>query len=221
MNINNTSNTNFKGTFILNPQNLKTKEAIPNIVKQGRQLFYNIKHPGDVVLVTKDKYDRRVSDFIGSKKLTFEYYPEISTKSGLDSQKPFGLTKLLCLHDSCVVKNLKLLKRFLSGNPPHLNKQSEYLSDTLKTLRLNINNHKIEVNNKGIFTIRDDAQKRTIKSTGFKDGMTYVYIRPDAPWGDSKRFLVGQNGKKIVKEYQTPREIMEFDRAFKKIIESN
>lgn len=220
MNINNTSNTNFQGAFILRPKNIQTKEAIPNIVTKGRQIFYNIKHPGDVVMVTKDKFDKHVSRFIASKNIAFEYYPEISTKSGLDSQKPFGLTKLLCTQDNCVVKNLDLLNRFLTGNPAHLSKQNEYLHEALNTLRLNIENLKINVNDKGIFTIRDEAKKRTIKSTGFKDGIAYIYIRPDVTWEDSQRILVGKNGKQILKEYTSPKDIMSFNKAFKKLIEA-
>ena len=219
MQINNTSNTNFKGTFILNPKNQQTKEAIPEIVKKGRQIFYNIKRPGDAVIVTQDKFDKRVSNFIENNKMNFEYYPEISTKSGLDDQKPLKLTQLLCLKDNCVVKNLKLLNKFLSDNPVHLSKQNEYLHETLNTLRLNIENPKIEVNQKGIFTIRDEAKKRTIKSSGFRNGNSYVYMYPDAAWEDSKRYLVGANGKQILKEYKTPNEIREFNNKFKKFIE--
>ena len=95
MQINNTSNTNFKGTFILNPKNQQTREAIPEIVKKGRQIFYNIKRHGDAVIVTQDKFDKRVSNFIENNKINFEYYPELSTKSGLDDQKPLKLTQLL------------------------------------------------------------------------------------------------------------------------------
>ena len=151
--------------------------------------------------------------------MNFEYYPEISTKSGLDDKKPLKLTQLLCLKDNCVVKNLKLLNKFLSDNPVHLSKQNEYLHETLNTLRLNIENPKIEVNQKGIFTIRDEAKKRTIKSSGFSNGNSYVYMYPDAAWEDSKRYLVGANGKQILKEYKTPNEIREFNNKFKKFIE--
>ncbi len=220
MNIQNIQNTDFKGTFILTPANSQTREAIPNIIKKGRQIFYDIKTPNDVVIVTKDKFDKKVSNFIETNNIPFEYYPQISTQSGLDDQKPQGLIRLLDLQNNCVVKNIKLLNKFLSKNPVHLSKQSEYLQETLNTLRLNIENPKIEVNDKGIFTIRDDVKKRTIKSTGFKSGNSYVYIYPDAAWEDIKRYFVISNGKQISKEYKTPDEIMEFNKAFKKALEN-
>ena len=59
---------NFKGTFVLNPQNVQVRKVIPDIIKKGRQIFYDIKNEGDVVIVTKDKYDKRVRDFIEEKK---------------------------------------------------------------------------------------------------------------------------------------------------------
>ena len=62
------SQVSFKGAFVLKPQNAQVKEAVPNIIKKGKQIFYNIKNEGDVVIVTKDKYDKRVRDFIEEKK---------------------------------------------------------------------------------------------------------------------------------------------------------
>lgn len=91
----NISNANFRGAFLLKPQTPQVREAIPDIVKKGRQIFRDIKSDGDVVLVTKDKFDSRIGKFIETEGLQFEYYPEISTKSGLDDQKPLGLKNLL------------------------------------------------------------------------------------------------------------------------------
>ena len=99
---------NFKGTFVLNPQNVQVRKVIPDIIKKGRQIFYDIKNEGDVVIVTKDKYDKRVRDFIEEKNLEFSYYPEISTRSGLDDEIPSGLKTLINIKNNCVIKDLNL-----------------------------------------------------------------------------------------------------------------
>lgn len=212
-------NTNFTGAFILKPKNIKTKESIPDIINKGRQIFYDIKYKGDVVIVTKDNYDTKVRDFIEASKVKFEYYPEISTKSGLDDQIPSKLVYLLNIKNNCVINNLKKLNKFLQPKN-HLSKQCEYLKETTNTLRLNIENPQIDINDKGIFVIRDEAKKRTIKSTGFKGGSALVHVIPDSPVYESKRYLVYKNGKAIAKEYNTPEEILDFLKRFKKSMET-
>lgn len=216
MEINKNTNTNFTGTFIFRPESIKTREAIPNVIKKGRQIFYNIKNEGDVVIVTKDKYDKYVGDFINSENVAFSYYPEISTKSGLDDQVPSTLQSLLNIKNNCVVRNLKMLNKFLLNNGIHLSKQSEYLQEAMNTLRLNIGTSKVKIDDKGVFVIRDEAKKRTIKSTGFRGGIAYIHVIPDSISQETKRFLIGRNGKEVIKEYNTPNEILYFYKIFKK-----
>ena len=222
MQINKNSNTNFTGTFILKTKNKQIKNEIPNIIKKGRQIFYDIKKDGDVVLVTKDKYDYRVKNFIeaSSGKLKFEYFPEISTSSGLDEQIPSKLKNLLEIKNNCVINNMKTLNRFLNEKKLHLSKQSEYLYNAVDTLRLYIEDAKIVINEKGLFEIRDNVKNRTIKSTGFNNGAAYVHIIPDSPAQESKRFMIGKNGKELIKEYNTPKDIFDFLKIFKKAIEA-
>lgn len=211
---------NFKGAFIIKPTNTQVKEAVPNIIKKGRQLFYNIKDDGDVVIVARDKYDKRVRNFIAEQKLDFTYYPEISTQSGLDDQVPSKLKTLLNIKNNCLVQDLNLLDKFLSNTNLHLNKQSEYLQDALDTLRLNTGKAKITIDNKGIFVVRDTDKQRTIKSTGFHSGCAYVCIVPDSTGQEVKRYLISKNGKEITKEFNTPKDILYFNKIFKKIRDS-
>jgi len=220
MDIKNTSNINFSGTFVFLPQNPKVREAIPQIIKKGKQVFYDIKNAGDIALVTQDKYDKRVCEFIENNGTKFEYYPEISTKDGLDDEIPSGLKKLIAVRDNCIIKNLQLLKRFISKESLHLRIQSKYITDAINTLRLNVENAKIEINDKGLFIIRDAGKGRTIKSTGFKNGMGYFFIIPDTLDRDTYRYLIGKNGQVIIKEFQTPKDISAFNKAFIKAINS-
>ena len=108
MEINNISNNNFKGTFVLQPKTQQMRAAIPDIIKKGRQIFYNIKSEGDVVIVTKDKYDKKVKEFIARDNVPFAYYPEINTSSGLDSEVPSGLRALMRQKNDCVIRSLSL-----------------------------------------------------------------------------------------------------------------
>lgn len=219
MDVNNISTNNFKGAFVLKPKTQQIREAIPNIIPKGRQIFRDIKTEGDVVIVTKDKYDKKVRDFIKAGEYPFAYYPEISTKSGLDDEIPSGLKHLMRIKNNCVVRNMNILDRFLVSRKPHLSEQSKYIQDAVDTLRLNTGSAKVQIDEKGIFFMRDEDKKRTIRSTGFRDGIAYVCVIPDSMTQDVRRFLVGKNGKEVIKEFITPSEMADFNRAFTKAIE--
>lgn len=215
MKINNNSNNSFKGAFVLQPQTQQVREAIPNIVKKGRQIFHNIKSEGDVVIVTKNKYDKQVSEFIAKENIDFTYYPEINTSCGLDDQIPSGLKELMHKNNNCVISDLNLLNKFLNPKELHLSKQSEYIQKAISTLGLNTDGAKTQVNEKGMFFIRDNAKQRTIETPGFKNGMAYLYVKPDhIAYQDSRRVLVGKNGQEIIKEYETPKDWKIFNKAF-------
>lgn len=219
MNTNNISTNNFKGAFVLKPKTQQMREIIPNIIPKGRQIFRDIKSEGDVVLVTKDKYDKKVRDFIKAEDVTFEYYPEISTKDGLDDEIPSGLKELMRIKNNCVVRHINILNKYMSARKPHLSEQSRYIQDAVDIIRLNIGNAKVQIDGKGFFFIRDNAKERTIKSTGFKNGQTYISVVPDSLNQDVQRYLIGKNGKEIIKNFETPNDWKAFNKAFAKALE--
>ena len=212
--VTNNQKTSFQGTFVVHPKSKEVKDAIPTLLKKGRQIFYDIKKEGDVAIVTQDKYDKRIFQFVKDKGLIFSYYPEISTKSGLDTEKPEILRALIKKQRNCIVFDPKPLEKFMANNKNHLKNQIEYITEAINSLRLNVENFRIKLDETGKFIIRDDAKQRTIKSTGFNNGMGYFYIRPDSLWADTHRFLIGANGKQIIKEYSSPEELRAFNKAF-------
>ena len=94
--LNNTSNTNFSGAFRIKRHYAKAKAEIPAMFTQGRQIFRDIKENGDMVVVLRDNYDKRVGQYIQENyPIEIEYYPEINTKYGLDDEKQEELKKLI------------------------------------------------------------------------------------------------------------------------------
>ena len=61
---NNQSNLNFSGSFRIPSGKLKAQHEIPQLFTQGRQIFYDIKEDGDMFIVLRDNYDRRVAKYI-------------------------------------------------------------------------------------------------------------------------------------------------------------
>lgn len=80
MQINNISNTNFQGSFLIKKATPEVKTTLPNLVKKGRLIFDNFAgKSNNVLMVTKDRYDNRVKDFLEGNNLKFEYFPQFNT----------------------------------------------------------------------------------------------------------------------------------------------
>lgn len=221
---NNVSNTNFSGTFRIKPESVKAKAEIPAMFTQGCQLFRNITEKGDMVIVLRDNYDKRVGKYLQENNITnLEYYPFINTKSGLDDEKPEGLIKLL--KDKTVVvktgmqdilatiaaqKGTKKTKKY---------KAEKELKKIADVLRLNIENPIIE-SNKQITKVRDSQKARTIEMIRQNGGTTYVYVKPDSLNEDSIKCIVNGQGE-IVKTFSTPNEICKFMKLFKELKNNN
>ena len=214
MQINNTSYIEFKGMYHIPSPNNQTRETLPGIIKKGRQLFYDIEQEGDMIIVTKNKYDSKIKDFIETNNLQFTYYPEISTQSGLDDREPNKLKQLMQILNNCTIKKLSILSKFIPSKELHLSEQSQYIQESLNTLRLNVDGAKIEIDDNGLFIIKDTCHRRTVKTPGFHSSHAYFIIIPDSPNESSQRFLLGKNGKEIIKQFESPTELRSFNKAF-------
>ena len=93
---NNQTNLNFNGAFKIKPSELKAQTEIPALFTQGMQKFTNIEEKGDMFIVVRDNYDKRIGNYLSENHVNgVIYYPTINTKSGLDDEKPEGLLALL------------------------------------------------------------------------------------------------------------------------------
>ena len=93
---NNQTNLNFNGAFKIKPSELKAQTEIPALFTQGMQKFTNIEEKGDMFIVVRDNYDKRIGNYLSENHVNgVKYYPTINTKSGLDDEKPEGLLALL------------------------------------------------------------------------------------------------------------------------------
>ena len=80
MQINNISNTNFQGSFLIRKATPEVKKTLPNLVNHGRLVFDRFAgKTNDVLMVTKDKHDNTITEFLEKKNLKFEYIPQFNT----------------------------------------------------------------------------------------------------------------------------------------------
>ncbi len=221
---NNLNQQNFNGAFRIKPSDIKSQQEIPNLFTQGRQIFGDILEKGDMVIVLRDNYDKRVAKYICTNDLKdIEYYPEISTKSGLDSEIPEGLLKLINNGTTKVLTDINEICKRCFAQPKAkipakkilVSKEIEKISNAL---RLNIEKPIVSTNSTSTI-IRDENKKRTIEIIMQNRGNSYVYVKPDIPYMDSIRCIVDGKGS-IMKRFETPQEMLNFNRRFKKLREA-
>lgn len=217
MNITN-SNLNFNGGFRFRNMPLEAKNKLPDLSKKGKQIFYDFENKDDVFLVVKDEINYKVANFIKENKLEFEFYPQINTKCGLDSEKPEGLQSLLnklspkpLTTKTQLAKNItkqKLLNRVSVNSPIYV---PNILKGLLIDTGLNINLIK------GVAILDNKEFERKIYiSRPLKSERYLVLIEPYSSAKPSERLLVDKNGK-ILKKYSSPDEIHKFYSDFKKV----
>ena len=220
MQISNNTNLNFTGAFRIKPQETIAKEDIPKMFTQGRQIFQNILENGDEVIVLRNKYDKRVGQYIKENNTTgIEYYPNINTYSGLDNEKPEGLIELI--KDKAVVVKTELEDILASiTTQPSVKKAKKYkvakeVEKISNALRLNIENPKIE-SNKNFTRIRDNAKGRTIEVVATNPAISYVYVKPDSLNEDSIKCIINAKGQ-VAKIFSTPNDILKFMKMFREL----
>ena len=221
---NNTSNTNFSGAFRIERHYTKAKAEIPAMFTQGRQIFRDIKQKGDMVVVLRDNYDKKVGQYIQENyPIEIEYYPEINTKSGLDDEKPEELKKLIKDKSTTVKKGLKNILAAIAEQKiikkPKKYRAAKEVEKIANALRLNIENPQIS-SNKSLTRIRDEQKKRTIEIIATNPATSYVYVKPDSLDSDSIKCIINGKGQ-IVKTFETPKDISKFSKMFNTLKERN
>ena len=220
MNTSINTNTNFTGAFRIKPTEIKAKEEIPELFKQGRQIFSDILEKGDKVVVVRDQYDKRVSDYLkeNTNIQGIEYYPTINTRSGLDSEKPEGLIKLINDKATRLITNFDEMFTTIAKQEKAkkvIDIDAE-INKITNALRLNIENPQIIQSNNEATIIRDEVNKRTVEIIFLNKSAIYVYVKPDSLNISSTKCIVDGNGT-LVKNFETPKEILKFSKTFREL----
>jgi len=95
MQVNNITDTNFQGGFRFKQMPVVARKDLTEFITTKKQVFNDFEAIGDVFLVTRDKTNSKVAQFIRKHNLKFEFYPTINTKCGLDTEMPEKLTQLI------------------------------------------------------------------------------------------------------------------------------
>ena len=213
MDINSYTNQKFTGAYRFKPMPAKYYEELKRLVPlKSRIIFDNVKENGDIVHVNHSCYDQRVQNFIKKKGIGFEYYPKIKLSDKLTKGILYSLIKRDTAQND-VIKNMPALKSLiLKDNILRSKSAVNHIDDIFKTLRLNVDNPKFVILKNGLPKIVDKSKERSIYLSTNYTSKYYVYVKPNSQNQPSSRYLLYENGKKFVKEYNTPEEITNFNK---------
>ena len=77
---------NFKGAIILKQPTPKIQNKITKVLGAHKQIIQNFTPEGDVLYITRKGCDRNVADFLTHHRTKYEFYTDLSTKSGFDEE---------------------------------------------------------------------------------------------------------------------------------------
>lgn len=214
MKTDNVSSINFNGGFRLKSLNPEIRAKLPEeISKKGVQIFDNFEKPKDVFVLARDKYDLRIAKFIRENKINFEYYPQINTKSGMDSEKPELLTKLIENLES-ITSMTQLRKAISNRNSLVEQKSSEYINNILKALKIDNPCGTIRSKHGAKIIDNKDFERRIIISPPSVHNIHFVIIQPYSLDKNEERYAINSAGD-ILATYKTPAGIKKFSENFK------
>ena len=189
MKIENSANT-FKGGFHFKNVDTITRKTLPGIIrKNNRQLYFNLKEPGDMFLVTHDSDNHKVVDFIKSNNLKFDFYPNISTANNI--REPETLLEKINQQKNSIIRKVDFIKSPIKSSMS----LTRAINTVSRTLRLNIDNPVIAKNDKVMTTIRDNSKERNINVILTKGNTYYVEVIPDSQNIDRTYAIFNSRGK--------------------------
>ena len=213
MNIDCSSNIGFSGAYRFTSMSAQAYDMLHHIIPKKSYKIYNcVNEKGDVVLVNHACYNDRVKDFIKNNCLKFTYFPKIKLGEKLTKEILQSLI-MRDISDKSTINNiLSLSSHVFKGNVSASNELLKHLDTIFSTLGLNVENPRIEIMKNGLPKIRDYAKNRTIYFSPNYTSKYYVYVKPDSINQEGRRYLLYFNGEKLIKEYKTPDEIMNFNK---------
>ena len=204
----NTNNTNFKGAFRVAKLTPQINQEFQKYAKDGCKVFYDFSKQGDVLLVAHDRMNQEIETFLKKVCDKFTFWGNFTP----NNFRSLDWIKTVIRHSSL---------------PGAVNKTFS-MWDSVKYKLKDLNDIGIKVNTdeaklsmyKGVALIDDVANKRKIFVTPHVENNVYIKIYPystlkSAEYLRCESTNLSNSPAKIVKKYETPAEIIEFNTLFK------
>ena len=219
MQTNKITDTNFKGGFRFRQMPSSAKKDLTEFITTKKQIFNNFENIGDVFLVTRDKTNFKVAQFIRKHNLKFEFYPTINTKCGLDAEMPEKLTQLISSIKEAPITTKSKLKKALDNQRKTEfieYKSPKYVDIILKSLCID-NKHPITEYKGGKIITDNEFNRKIFISPPSKLNIHYVMVKSNDRYGEVLRYAIDSQGNMLAR-FKSPDAIKIFNKRFSSLL---
>ncbi len=176
---------NFKGAFLLKQPTAAVKRGILPKIGKHNQIFNDFINKGDMLYITRKGCDKDVAEYLTHHRTKFEYYTDLSTKSGFDIEKPAEAKSILENYKGTIITKIYELKNMFKLKTVNLGfstkKRDNTLNQAISALKLDMSDKIIKRRNgfNEIYT-RDGVLVASISEPG-QYGFRYARIEPKNP----------------------------------------
>ena len=215
---------NFKGAILLKqPIKNNLDKKILKELGTHRQIFENFTPEGDILYITRKGRDKSIADFLTHHKTKYEFYPNLSTKSGFDNELYNEAREILANSDTkpLTTKNqlinyfkLKVYKPAFSTK-----RKDNPIEQSMKALGFNSKDQIINKKN-GYYEIVDKNGLLLARISGpGQYGISFAFVEPKNADESPLRYAV--RGGEIIFQYTSESGRAQFLKNYNRAVKAN
>lgn len=216
------NNINFKGAIILKqPTKNNIEKKMLKVIGSHNQILNNFTPEGDILYITRKGADKNVAELLSHHRTKYEFYTDLSTKSGFDREKPdenkniLASTKEKVLTTKDELINFFKLKEF---KPPFSKKRKDNpIENSLKAL--GFDNQKVKQRNGYSEVINSDGKLLARISGPGQYGISFAFVEPKNMDESPLRYAL--RGGEIIFQYTSESGRAQFLKNYNNAVKAN
>lgn len=215
---------NFKGAIILRqPLKNNIEHKMLNVIGEHHQIFENFTPEGDILYITRKGCDKNIADFLTHHRTKYEFYTDLSTKSGFDEQLPEEAKEIITNSNSKkLTKKDELIDFFkLKEFKPLFSKKRKDnpIEYSLKALGFNTKNQTVKQRNGYSEVINSDGKLLARISGPGQYGISFAFVEPKNVDESPLRYAI--RGGEIIFQYTSESGRAQFLKNYNKAVKAN
>ncbi len=215
------NNINFKGAIILKqPTKSVVKNMIPKLGKHN-QIYYNFGSKGDMLCITRKGCDKDVAEELTHHRTKFEFYTDLSTKSGFDREKHDDNKNILASTNEKVLTTKDELINFFKLKefklPFSKKRKDNPIENSLKAL--GFDNQKVKQKNGYSEVVNSDGKLLARISGPGQYGISFAFVEPKNLDESPLRYAL--RGGEIIFQYTSESGRAQFLKNYNRAVNAN
>ena len=223
---------NFRGAILLKqPTKNNIEKKMLKVIGSHHQIFKNFTPEGDILYITRKGADKNVAELLSHHRTKYEFYTDLSTKSGFDDDLYEEARTILKNSKSTILRTRDELIDFfkLKKFQPIENatRKNNQINMSLKALGLNPEENIVNKKN-GYYDVTDADGNLKARISGpgqYGISFAYLYKEPEAAteskdiYKSTKRYAI--RGKDIIFQYTNESGRSQFLKNYSRAVKAN